>query len=70
MIYAQMMGVKDNQGHVLLLCSECNSPAQDARALTILKVCSNCGIPLGEWITETERDTELEVFAAEVKRNT
>ena len=70
MIYSQLLGVKDNQGHVLLLCNDCKAAARDARALTILKVCSNCGIPLGEWLTEAERDTELEAFAAEVKRNT
>jgi hypothetical protein len=58
MIYRQMMGVKDAQGKVLLLCNECKAPAEEAT--TILKVCSICGVPLGEWKDETERDTELE----------
>jgi ribosomal protein L37E len=69
MIYDQMLGEMDSSGHVLLLCRECGAPAQDARSLTVLKVCSRCGIPLGQWITETERDTELKEFAAKVKQD-
>ncbi len=68
MIYDQLKGVKDARGRILLLCKECNSPAQDARALTILKVCSNCGMPLAEWATEAERDAELHEFAERVRR--
>ena len=68
MIYDQLMGVKDNTGHILLLCKECDAPAQDAKSLTILKVCSNCGTPLGEWTTEAERNTELHEFAERVRQ--
>jgi predicted amidophosphoribosyltransferase len=68
MIYDQLMGVKDKTGHILLLCKECNAPAQNAKSLTILKVCSNCGQPLGEWATEAERDAELHEFAEKVRQ--
>jgi hypothetical protein len=68
MIYDQLMGVKDTDGHVLLLCSECTAPAQDAKSLTFLKVCSKCGIPLGEWTTEAERNAELHEFAEKVRK--
>ncbi len=68
MIYDNLMGVKDAQGRILLLCSECNAPAQHAKSLTILKVCSNCGILLGEWATEALRDAELHEFAEKVRQ--
>jgi hypothetical protein len=68
MIYDQLMGVRDSTGHVQLLCKECKAPAQDARSLTLLKVCSECGVPLGEWITEAERDAELHQFAEKVRQ--
>jgi hypothetical protein len=41
MIYDQLMGVKDNTGHILLLCGDCNVPAQDAKTLTIMKMSQN-----------------------------
>jgi predicted amidophosphoribosyltransferase len=68
MIYDRLMGVKDNMGHILLLCKKCNAPAQDAKTSTILKVCSNCGLPLGEWRTEAERNAELRKFAEQIRR--
>ena len=68
MIYDQLMGVKDARGRILLLCKECNSPAQDEKTIMILKVCSNCGMPLGEWRTEAERDAELHEFAEKVRQ--
>jgi hypothetical protein len=34
----------------------------------ILKVCSNCGMPLGEWRTEAERDAELHELAEKVRQ--
>ena len=68
MIYDRLTGVKDKMGHILLLCKECNAPAQDAKTLTILKVCSNCGMPLGEWTMEAERNAELHEFAEKVRR--
>jgi NMD protein affecting ribosome stability and mRNA decay len=70
MIYDQMVGVKDALGHVQLLCKVCNAPAKDAKSETVLKVCSKCGVRLGEWRNETERNAELREFAAKVKRNT
>jgi hypothetical protein len=68
MIYDQLMGVKDARGRILLLCKECNSPAQDEKTIMILKVCSNCGMPLGEWTTEAERNAELHEFAERVRQ--
>ena len=68
MIYDQLMGVKDNTGHILLLCGDCNVPAQDAKTLTIMKLCPKCGLPLGEWTTEAERNSELHEFAEKVRR--
>jgi hypothetical protein len=35
--------------------------------LTILKLCSNCGLPSGEWATDAERDAELNEFAGRVQ---
>jgi hypothetical protein len=67
MIYDQLMGVKDVRGHVQLFCKLCNAPAQDGKGLTVLKVCSKCGVPLGEWITEAERNAELREFARKFK---
>jgi NMD protein affecting ribosome stability and mRNA decay len=69
MIYDQMVGVKDATGHVQLLCKVCNAPAKDARSVTVLKVCSKCGMRLGEWRTEAERNAELREFAAKVKHD-
>jgi len=37
------------------------------KSLTILTVCSNCGLPLGEWTTEAERNAELHEFAEKVR---
>jgi hypothetical protein len=68
MIYPQLMGVRDSTGHVQLFCKLCNAPAQDGRGLTVLKVCSKCGVPLGEWITEAERNAELREFAKKVQQ--
>lgn len=68
-IYDQMMGATGVGGHVILLCKTCEAPAQDAKtASTVLKVCSKCGTPLGEWKTEAERNAELRDFAERVKR--
>ena len=68
MIYDQLVGVTTDGGHILLLCAECKSPAKDCKSLTIQKVCVRCGIPLGEWITEAERDAELREFAEKVRQ--
>jgi len=35
--------------------------------LKMRKVCSNLGMPLGEWRTEAERDAELHEFAEKVR---
>jgi hypothetical protein len=66
MIYDQLMGVKDATGHVQLFCKACKAPAKDSRGATVLKVCSQCGIRLGEWVTEAERNAELREFAKKV----
>jgi predicted amidophosphoribosyltransferase len=68
MIYDRLMGVKDSMGHILLLCRECNAPAQNAKTSMILKVCSQCGLPLGEWTTEAERNAQLREFAEKIRR--
>jgi len=67
-IYDQLMGAPGAGGRVVLLCKVCKAPAQDAKSTMILKVCSKCGTPLGEWATEAERDAELEEFGDKVKR--
>ncbi len=67
-IYDQLMGAPGVGGRVVLLCKVCKAPAQDAQSTTILKVCSKCGTPLGEWETEVERDAELKDFEETVKR--
>jgi hypothetical protein len=62
-------------GHVTLICRECRAPAVDAASAEdvtlerILKVCSHCGMPLGEWATEAERDAELRGFVARAKQH-
>lgn len=69
-IYDLLAGVAGPGGSVTLICKKCVAAAQDAKAsLTILKVCSLCGMPLGEWKTEAERDAELQDFVERVKRN-
>lgn len=69
-IYNQLMGARGvgGRGRVVLLCKTCKAQAQDAKSTTILKVCSKCGTPLGEWATEAERDAELKEFEEDVKR--
>jgi hypothetical protein len=56
MIYDQLMGVKDSSGYVQLFCKVCKAPAKDGRASTLVKVCSQCGVRLGEWVTETQQN--------------
>ena len=68
MIYDQLVGVITDGGRIQLLCGECKAPAQDCKSLTIQKVCVRCGIPLGEWMTEAERDAELNDFAEKVRQ--
>ena len=68
MIYPQLMGVRDSSGHVQLFCKECKAPTQDTRGLTLMKICSECGVPLGEWIDEDDRDAELHQFAEKVRQ--
>jgi hypothetical protein len=67
-IYDGLMGAPNSDGRVVFLCKVCKAPAQDAKSTRILKVCSICGTPLGEWETEAERDAELNDFADTVKR--
>jgi len=69
MIYEDLRGVKDADGHVILLCAKCNSPARDEKRKTVQKVCSNCGLILGEWTTTATRNAELRQFAKQVKRD-
>jgi hypothetical protein len=33
-----------------------------------MKICSECGVPLGEWIDEDDRDAELHQFAEKVRQ--
>ena len=68
MIYDQLMGVKDATGHIQLVCKLCKMPAKDGRGPTLLKVCSKCGVRLGEWITEAQRNAELREFAERVRQ--
>ena len=68
MIYPQLMGVKDATGHIQLVCKLCNAPAKDGKGSTVLKVCSKCGVPLGEWTTKTQRNAELREFAKKVQQ--
>jgi hypothetical protein len=56
-------------GHVELVCKECRAPAIDATSEHVLKVCSNCGMPLGEWASEAERDAELKGFVDTAKQH-
>ncbi len=68
-IYDQLAGVAGPGGTVVLVCKKCMVAAQDARTpSTIVKVCSKCGTPLGEWTTAAERDAELREFEERVKR--
>jgi len=67
-IYEQLMGAPGAGGRVVLLCKTCKAPAEDAHSTTILKVCPKCGIPLGEWKTEAERDAELKEFEETIRR--
>lgn len=56
------------RGRVVLGCRYCNRGRPvDAQAHGILKVCSFCGSPLGEWDTENQRDTELREFRANAR---
>jgi hypothetical protein len=57
------------RGRVMLVCGDCGGPAIDATSEQILKVCSRCGKPLGEWATEAERDAELSGFVALAKQH-
>jgi hypothetical protein len=41
--------------------------AEDSKSEKLLKVCSNCGTPLGKWSSEAERDAELGIFEEEFK---
>jgi len=68
MIHPQLIGVKDATGHVQLFCKVCKAPAKDGRGSTFLKVCSKCGVRLGEWITEAQRNAELREFAKKVQQ--
>ena len=68
MIYKHLLGLKDADGYVILLCAKCNSPARDEKRKTVQKVCSNCGLILGEWTTIASRNAELREFAKQVKR--
>jgi hypothetical protein len=68
-IYEQLMGVLDASGHVVLMCRVCKTPAKDANTpKTILKVCSQCGMPLGEWGSKPQRNAELRKWAQRVKQ--
>ena len=68
MIHDQLMGVRDSTGHVQLFCKMCKVPAKDGRGPTLLKVCSKCGVRLGEWITVAQRNAELREFAKKVQQ--
>jgi hypothetical protein len=62
--YGNLLPTLDAGGRLVLSCKTCKGPAQDANSGTVLlKVCSNCGMPLGEWETETERQEELKDLA-------
>jgi NMD protein affecting ribosome stability and mRNA decay len=51
------------------MCRDCNTPAEDANTPdTILKVCPQCGMLLGEWVTESQRNAELRKWAERIKR--
>jgi hypothetical protein len=65
-INPQMKG-KIISGSVVLFCGHCGGPAIDAGSDTILKICSTCGAPLGEWNTTAQRDAEVTEFVEGVK---
>jgi hypothetical protein len=66
-IYPRLMGILADGGKVVFLCKECKAPPQDAMAVNVLIVCSNCGQPLGEWDTAEEREAEINAFAEKVR---
>jgi hypothetical protein len=68
-IYERLMGEVGLGGHVVLACRECRAPAEDAKSEHVLKICSSWGMPLGEWATEAERETELRDFQELVKKH-
>ena len=69
-IYDLLAGVAGPGGTVNLICKRCVTAAQDASTSeSILKVCSICGMPLGEWKTVAERDAELRDFIDQVKHH-
>ena len=70
MIHELLRGAPGPGGTVQLVCGKCVAVAQDAftENSRVLKVCSKCGAPLGEWATVAERDAELAVFVEEIKR--
>jgi hypothetical protein len=67
-IHERLMGSPNVSGCVDLLCRVCSVPAQDAKSDRLLKVCPQCGMPLGEWDIEAERDAEIRDFEETVKR--
>ena len=67
-IHEQMGGAPGPGGTVVLVCRTHNTAVTDAYSEgRILKVCSFCGTPLGEWNSVAERDAELGVFVEQVK---
>jgi hypothetical protein len=67
-IYDQLAGAPGAGGRVVLICKKCQVAAEDAKTgQTVLKVCPQCGTPLGEWNTEAERNAELEEFQNKAK---
>jgi hypothetical protein len=56
------------RGRVVLGCRNCNKGRPvDAQSDEILKVCSFCGAPLGEWGTTQERDREIRKYRANAR---
>ena len=56
------------RGRVVLGCRNCNEGRPvDAQSDDILKVCSFCGTPLGEWDTTRERDREIRKYRANAR---
>ena len=66
-IYPRLIGMLTKSGKVVLACKECNAAPQEATAVNVLIVCSNCGKPLGEWDTDEERHAELNAFEEKVR---
>jgi hypothetical protein len=67
-IHERLMGAPGDGGGVDLSCRICKVPAEDAGSTKLLKVCPKCGMPLAEWETEAERNSELKDFEESVKR--